>query len=258
MDRGYVYRPVGGNLRIKNKAQCLLKRAGESFHRSVGDNSGITQSQTIEETEVYSNETPDKDLAVLDVHKAEPTLSIVLRELTDTACQILWMTGASTKGVGQAVVDQAFGFVGMKAGDIADLGVEMITEIEITEAGWTRGTHYEIDHEAGRFECIALPDGSDGDVAGTVTGTKGVLPVYGIMDKTQQRYGVIIRTNNRFGRNWEIEYWNVQLRTDGDLPLSADGDDFGEVTLNGRVFADASKPAALRFGRVRELPRRAA
>ena len=258
MDRGYVYRPLTGNLRIKNKCQILARPLGEAYFRSMGDHSSVNLSFTIEETEVYSNESPDKDLVLVDITKAEPALSAALRQTTDFGAQILFLTGKPLKSVGTPVADRNFAFAGMTPGDVADLGVENITKLVVTDAKFVKGTHYEIDQEAGRIELIAIPDGADGDLEGTVSGTAGVLPAYGLMDQTQIRCSVLIRTNNKFGRNWELEFFICQPRPEGELPLGMDGDDFGEVTVNFRIFADPSQPRAFRYGRIRELPRRAA
>lgn len=260
MERGYAFRPLEGNLRIKNKCQVLARPAGEKFWRLLGDHSGVNLSYTIEETEVYSNETPDKDLAVLDITKAEPTLTMNLRQITDFCAQVMFLTGKPNAVAPAPVVDRKVKWIGMVAGDVADIGVQGITKIVATPNTLVEGTHYQVDKEAGRFEVIALPDAfptADG-IEVTVSGSGTGLPTYGMMDKVQIRSGILIRTNNRHGRNWEVELWDVQLRPDGDLAMGSDGDDFGELTVNGRLFADASQPAAYRFGRIRELPRRAA
>ena len=255
MERAFVYRPLEGNLRFKNKCQILAKPAGESFYRSLGDNSSVNMSYTIEETEVYSNESPDKVLAVLDITKAEPTLAMTLRQVTDFCARVMFLTGKPANAAPVAVVDRPFEFVGMKAGDVADLGVQNITEIDLTTAGFVEGTNYQVDKEAGRFEFILAPNGyvAATGVKGTVSGDGSSLPIYGMMDKTQIRTAILIRTHNKYGRNWEVELWDVQVRPDGDLALGSDGDDFGELTVNGRLFPDPAQPAAFKFGRIREL-----
>ncbi|SMC57375.1 hypothetical protein SAMN06297251_10447 [Fulvimarina manganoxydans] len=263
---GYIYSTLPNELRTKAKCQILARIKGDKFFRSLGDTTSVTGTRTLEESEVYSNETPDKDLALTDITKNEMSFNFVLRQMTAFAKKILFQSEEVV--VSQAAVAaEAASFVGIAAGDIADLDHHSISQITVecaaTQTAYVEGTNYVLDGEMGRLEIVAHPAGATVAVDGTADidvvydADAADVVTYGPASKTDVRAEIIIRQNNRWGPSFDYELWDMQMRPDGDLIMGQDGDDFGEMTIVGRAYADSTKAPEYRIGRVRQIPKAA-
>ena len=103
-----IYRPLPNSFRMKPKGQFLIKPAdSEEWHKG-GDYDEFKYSIDIEETEVYSNEFPEKTLALLDITKAEPTISFSARMMTPFLTEVAFMSAKMAgSGMGVSSVDLA-------------------------------------------------------------------------------------------------------------------------------------------------------
>ncbi|TAW65438.1 hypothetical protein ELI15_14180 [Rhizobium ruizarguesonis] len=233
---------------------------GTDYEINFGDieTSGATPNLT--DIERYSREFAEKTLARSDTIQKDMTLSLTVMSLMREVAQMMWMDADGDLLTQAAVTAQTKTFSNLKVGRIYDLGHVNTSINSADDDGsvpvvFVEDVHYKHNSELGKVELIAIPasatklvmefdaaeiDAEDdiavyGGMAGQ--GVFGTLRYYGVSD---------------IGQNFKIEFWNVRIKPSGEISLQG-GDDYGQVQLDVRVYADGTKPDKFRFFKVTEL-----
>lgn len=259
-----TFRPLGNNLRMKPKGQFALKLIGEEFYEKGGDYSSFNWTPDIEENDVNSNEYPERTLALVDITKSDITIAFTARMATDVLRRISMLSEEKTYS--QAAVAAGSVTKNMPVGKLLSLGAMDVTVTSVTgpaDEVYVLGTHYELDSATGMIGILAHPDGVaavEGVAEVTIDFTAPTIEgrkAYGFMSQTSIRATILFRQKVKWGPQSAVEFWDVQLRPDGDIVLGGDGDEFAEVSFTGRVFADPTRGAGYELGRAVDLPRAA-
>ncbi|MEY9198452.1 hypothetical protein ABIA16_003568 [Sinorhizobium fredii] len=240
--------------------QATWQPKGADYEINVGDIETSGGTPNLTDIERYSREFAEKTLARTDTIQKDMTLTLTAKSLTRETAQMMWMDADGDLLTQAAVTAQTKTFNNLKVGRIYDLGYVNTTINSADDDGTTpiqfvEDVHYKHVSELGKIELIAIPstatklvvdfdadavDGEDdvavyGGMAGQ--GVFGTLRYYGISD---------------IGQNFKIEFWNVRIKPAGEISLQG-GDDYGDIQLEARVFADGTKPLKYRFFKVTEL-----
>ena len=266
-NKAATFRPLTNDLRMKPKGQFALEIIGEEadgFDKG-GDYSSFTVTPNIEENDVNSNEYPEKTLALVDITTADISIGFSARMATDVLRRISMLSEQKT--FTQAAVAAGTMTKMMAPNKLFSLGamdVTVTTVLGPNAEEYVFGTHYEIDSATGMVGVLKHPDTVLADESGraevTVEFTAPEIEgrkAYGFMSNTTIRARILFRQKNKWGPQSAIEFWDVQLRPDGEIVLGGDGEEFAEVNFTGRVFADPTRGAGYELGRAIDLPRAA-
>ncbi len=120
---------------------------------------------------------------------------------------------------------------------------------------YVEGTHYRWFGETGDFEWLSKTVGADGGVmevsAAAITAAEQRQQL-GIMATNGLRGKLTLWGANDIGEAVHIEFWDVKLTPSGEVALQG-GDEYTQIPLTGRVYADGTKPARFRYGRMTVL-----
>lgn len=240
--------------------QATWQPKGVDYEVSLGDveTSGLTPNLT--DIERYSREYAEKTLARTDTIQKDAAMTLTVMSLTDEVAQMIWMDTDGEKLSQAAVTAQTKTFTNLKIGRIYDLGFVNTTINSADDDGTTpipfvEDVHYKHVSELGKIELIAIPATATKlvvDFDAAVVDAEDDIAVYGGMSGqgafgTLRYYGV-----SNIGKNFKIEAWNTRIKPAGEISVQG-GDDYGQVQLDVRVYADGSKPDKFRFFKVTEL-----
>jgi len=190
-------------------------------------------------------------------------ISIALSEFTkeNLALSLMGNVSALVQAANAAVADQPVGPVAVNVMlDVwYDLGVlnPIVTTIKQGAAALNAAA-YEVNAEAGMFRLLSSYVGAGKATAATAITWSGSIPaidaedgrhvIQGLTDgniKGRLRY--ISADNQSSGPRLMVDVWVVGLNPDGALSLI--GEDFANMTLKGKVYADTTKPVGQRYFR---------
>ncbi|MBC6716915.1 hypothetical protein H9Q09_11920 [Aurantimonas sp. DM33-3] len=265
-----IVRPLDNSFRFQTKGQWLIKLPGSKTWKKAGDYNEFKFSYNIEENEIYSNEYPEQTLAFVDVTKAEVSLGFTTRMMTDFLRRVAFMSKPGLtfdQAAADAVIDTTFA----AAGDVIEVAHRNLTNVALTvkdeldaEIDLVEGTHYAVSAADGLIDVFALPadaavnENGEAEVTTTYDAEAIVGQVaYGVLSATDIRASVKFLQNTKLGVQHEVEFWDVQIRADGDVVLGSDGTEMGEMGYTGRVFADPTRGAGFEMARVLERARAA-
>lgn len=255
-------RPLDANYRYKPRGMFTMAEVGSANFNLGGDFDTFDVTTEIEENDVFSNETPEKSLALVDVTKAEIGISFTSRMLTKQIRRTQMLSSKQTFSQPAAPGQELDATI--VVGDIIMLDHMAVTMGAVTSGAvvMVRGLHYECDSETGAFQLLLAPDG-------VILDAEGALEVhieydaleivnrvaFGFMSQTDIRYTIQFRQKQKWGPQSFFQFWIVQLRPDGNMPLGGDGEDFGTQSFVGRVYPDFTRPAGFQLGRAIDIPK---
>ena len=260
-------RPLGNAFRFKPKGVFWMRPVGSEFIERGGDYQEFKLTTTIEENEVYDNQYPEKTLALVDLTKADITVSFQSRMMVEFLRRTAVLSSVLTYSQ-QAAIDVSITKT-IPTGKGIRLAHRDISDIEIMSTGvgaeiYVAGVHYDLDGASGQLFILAHPDGvvldADGNAEVDITYSAPAIEgrkSYGPMSQTDIRCAIGFRQKMKWGPQIDAVFHDVQLRPDGDIMLGSDGDDFGTMGFTGRVFADPTKPAGFQLGELVDIERAA-
>ena len=228
----------------------------------LGDLEALGYTPNLTEIERYSREYPEKTLTRSDVIQKDATLSFTCLSITDLMRSILFLDDSNTPLTQSAVATKTVPITKVVVGRIYSLGLAdaSITSFDDSAAEdpvqYIADTHYRLVSETGHVEILAIPAGAAVGAEIVCSGaaiheTAGRQEL-GIMASNGVRGKLTLWGNNDIGEAVFIEFWDVKLTPNGEVALQG-GDDYTQVTLQGRVYADGTKSARFRYGRVTVL-----
>jgi hypothetical protein len=264
---GPVFTPVSPDNLFMSRCQVLFSERGTDRFVNLGDFEELGTTPNLTEIERFSKEYPTSTLVRTDVIRKDVSISMTAKSLTPAARAMLFMAASTKDYLVQAAVAAGEAiFEDVNVGDIFSLGARDISVTSVTDGAvsdpvtYVLGTHYRIDRRTGYLEITAIPSGA----AGTDIEVSFSAPAITAADK-RQHLGVLAGRGIR-GRLFirgisdsdkdhiEATFWDVEIRPSGDIALQG-GDDFGDITLTGRVYADGTRPAGKEIGEVAVIPR---
>lgn len=249
--------------------QAAIKLEGESYFRPLGDVT-ISVSKSKEETEIRTNEDPERDVVANDVVSTTQTISIVLRQFASSGMALAW--GAPPKDFVQAAIaaplTQDFedvtlrGWLQLLDADGIDVTNTTVSEVLIGGEAGEEGTHYIHDAPSGIVQIIALPAGAAA-VAGKfdveVTFTAAAVAagsgrqIAEAFTENVLRGMLVVRQNNRRGRPRKFIFPKVSVGGDGEVAIIGDSNEPVSVTITGKIEKDETQPVKRQRGWIIDL-----
>lgn len=240
--------------------QTTWQPRGSDYEINLGDVETSRATPNLTDIERYSREFAQKTLARSDTIQKDMTLSITVKSLSRETAQMMWMDTDGDLLTQNAVTAQNKTFINLKVGRIYDLG-HVNTSINSADDDGTvpvvfvEDVHYKHVAELGKIELIAIPATATKlvvDFDAAEVDEEDDIAVYGGMAGqgafgTLRQYGV-----SDIGQNFKIEFWNVRAKPAAEISTQG-GDDYGDIPLEVRVYADGTKPDKFRFFKVTEL-----
>lgn len=240
--------------------QATYQKEGTDYEVQLGDMESVGLTHDITDIERFSREFSEKSLSATHTIQKGATLSMTLMSLTQTAAVLMFMSDGQKFLTQTAAAIFSKTFANLVVGRVYNLGLTH-TAIASADDGaavdpiaFVEGTHYLHLSDVGRIQVIAIPDGATQLV---VEGSAGAvdaedeIAVYGGMGGNGETGTIRFYGVSDIGTNFIIEIWRVRVRTTGELSLQG-ADDYGQVTLEGKVLADSTKPVEYRFYKVTE------
>lgn len=260
-----VFTPLSTDLYSIPRVQILFRKKGSTKYINLGDAEAFTITPDLTEIERYSKEYPTRTLARTDVTQRGGTIGLTLLHFTPTLRGAMFMADPTSTLVQTAVLAGSVEFDGVAVGDIYSLGavdvaVSAVTDGESSPKAYTAGTHYRVDRRTGFVEILAKPDGAGSDITVSYTAPEitaaAARQSLGLMANTGVRGEIFARGVGDIGPLDEVTLWDVELRPSGDIEIQG-GDDYQQIALTGRLYADGTKASGYQYGRIRAIPRTA-
>jgi hypothetical protein len=229
----------------------------------LGDIESLGYTPNLTEIERYSREYAEKTLTRSDVIQKDAQLSMTCLSVgVDLIRSILFLDDSETPLTQTAVAAKTVPITKVKVGRIYSLGVADASITSFDDAAdedpvqYIADTHYRLIAETGHVEILSIPAGA-AEGAEIVCSGAAILETagrqeLGIMASNGVRGKLTMWGNNDIGQPVFVEFWDVKLTPNGEVALQG-GDDYTQVTLQGRVYADGTKSARFRYGRVTVL-----
>ena len=245
--------------------QAGIQFDGDDFITPIGDCT-ISVNKTKEETDIRTNESPDREIVATDVTSSDQTVSIVMRQLGIAGMNLAW--GARDEEYIQSAIAVArtqefldvrmLSWLQLKSDAGGDVVNTNVTAVEIGGEPGTLGIHYRHDTLSGLVQIIAAPAGAVGtDVEVTFTATAVAAGadryVYKVFSEQQRRGKLVVRQNNRRGRNRKIVLARISVGGDGEISVIGDSNEPTSITVTGKVERDENQPAGLERGYILDL-----
>jgi hypothetical protein len=261
-----VFTPVSSEYLSLPRCQVLFRPQGKEKYINLGDVETFNLTPNLTEISRYSKEYSAKTLCRSDVVQKEMTISLTLMHLTPQMQAALYMSeSAESYLVQAAVVAGSKTISGIEPGDIISLGASDVTVSGIESddnvpVPYVLGMHFRVDRRSGFVEILAVPStAGDGAVvsftAPEIAATAKRQNI-GIMSGSGIKGELFARGVGDIGPQQEVTLWSVELRPSGDIEIQG-GDDYRQVQLSGKVYADGTQAAGFEFGRVRDIPKTA-
>lgn len=269
-----VFKTLDPNQYNSPSGQGAIQLEGSTALTPIGDLM-VTFDKTATKTEIRSNESPDRPVVATDYSEAGATVKITFRQMGVLGKALAFM-GLSEKYTQTAVASKTQVFAGvtkldwleLKAGanaaeEKASQGLvkTTVTAVTVAEEPLTLNVHYKHDSASGIVQIIEWPAGAeDGDevevtfTAAAVTSADGV-DVVGILSRLSLRGRLVIRQNNRRGRNRKFVIPIISIGGDGggSVNLVADSNDVQTVEVTATIETDDSQPAGRERGWVVDI-----
>lgn len=254
---GQKFLPLDADI-AKFVTQGAFTPQGEEGAIKLGDIEACTYTPTYTTIERYSREYPTKTLTASDTIQTDGAVAMTLLSMTKLTYAALFGDAVESVLEQAAAAGQTKTFAAVKVGRIYNLGYRdvTITSADDGSAGpvaWVEGTHYRAVEETGDIEVLAIPATAGPDLhvefdaaailASADRGQWGLMANDGIRGKLTL-WGI-----SDIGQNLHVELWDVRLRPTGDVAFQG-GDDYTQVQVSGKLFADGSKGNKFRYGRV--------
>lgn len=245
--------------------QAAIQLDGEDFLRPIGDCT-ISVSKSKEEVDIRTNESPDREIVATDVVSSDQTISITLRQLAVVGMSLAW--GGAPKLYTQPAIavarTQEFEDVALNSwlqltdADGHDVVNTVVTAVEIGGEAGVLGTHYRHDAASGLVQVIEAPAGaagSDVEVSFTVTAvvTGDNKSVVDMFQTVQLRGKLVVRQNNRRGKNRKFVFARISVGGDGEVNVIADSNEPTAVTVTGKIERDENAPVGQERGYIIDL-----
>lgn len=244
----------------KYALQGAFRIHGDEGAYKLGDLEALGYTPEIQELERWSREFAEKTLVRTDPLQKGATLSFTAMSVTDLI-RAAYIVDDVGEYLEQTAGTKTLTFTKFVAGQIysTDVRDATVTTFDDGEAvdpvEYIEGTHYRWLGETGDFEWLSKTVGADGgvmEVAGAaITAAEGRQQL-GIMATSGLRGKLTLWGSNDIGQPVHIEFWDVKLTPSGEVALQG-GDDYTQIPLTGRVYADGTKPARFRYGRMTVL-----
>ncbi|WP_427145184.1 hypothetical protein [Rhizobium pisi] len=242
--------------------QAAFQPHGSEGSIKLGDIESLSYTPNLTEIERYSREYAEKTLTRSDVIQKDATLAFTCLSITDLIRSALFLDDSEAPLTQTAVAAKTVPITKVKVGRIYSLGVAdaSITSFddgaEEDPVQYIADTHYRLIAETGHVEILSIPAGA-AEGAEIVCSGAAILETagrqeMGIMASNGVRGKLTLWGNNDIGEAVFIEFWDVKLTPSGEVALQG-GDDYTQVQLQGRVYADGTKSARFRYGRVTVL-----
>ncbi|MBB4064052.1 phage tail tube protein [Gellertiella hungarica] len=235
--------------------QGVFTPHGEEGGINLGDIEALGYTPNLTEIERYTKETPEKTLARTDVIQKDATLNLTLKSITSLVRAALFMDDPE-QYLTQSATTKTVTFAKLVKGRVYATGLKdiTVTSFEGDAVTFVEGTHFRVISETGHIEWIGdtVATGGELDVSGAAITVTSGKQQFGLMAGNGLRGKLDLFGSNEIGVPMHIEFWDVKLTPSGEVALQG-GDDYTEVQLTGRVYADLSRDARFRFGCVTEL-----
>jgi len=241
--------------------QGTFQLEGTDYEISLGDIEASGATPAFEDIERKSREFSLKTTAAIHTIGSDVNLTLTAMSLGREVAQLLFMDNDGSRVEQASASNLTKTFTNLRKGRIYNLGKENV-EINSADDGaaedpieFVEGTHYRLHAETGRIEILLVPTGATQlvvDFDAAEIAEEDDIAVYGGMSSpgkigTLRYYGV-----SDIGQNFFIEFYRCRIRPSGEIALQG-ADDYGQVALEARVFADGTKPEKYKYFRVREL-----
>jgi len=245
------------------RAQLSFMKQGTDRYRNLGDHDGITVTPNLSEFKVKSNNTSVKRTRKTFLTEVDAEIKFALKD-GNKFMRALMMMGDDEDVLEQAAeATFSFSWANPVVGDILDTGRKSVTTPVVE--GWTLNTHYRLHGANGRFEVIALPaDAEDAATFGGTAKSEAILASAGKLYtgflSTQGIRGALQIETVDEGEPFVVDLWDVEIRPDGDIVLSATDDKETVGSFKGSVYSvsvhpltGAQLPEKHQLGRITDL-----
>lgn len=252
-------RGLGNDNYAKWSLQGVFTPQGEEGGINLGDIDTLGYTPNLVEIERYSKEYAEKTLARSDVIQKDAALSFTLLSLIPETRAALFMDEPDQMLL-QSAATKTVTFSKLVKGRVYATGLRDITITTFDDGSvsdaveFVEGTHYRLIAETGHIEWIGatVADGGVADVSGAAIAAEAGRQQLGIMAGNGLRGKLDLFGSNEIGTPMHIEFWDVKLTPTGEVALQG-ADEYTQVQLQGRVYADGTKAARFRFGCVTDL-----
>lgn len=250
--------PLSGDELAKWAFQGAFQRHGTDGAVKLGDMETIGFSPTYEESERYSREYPTRTLVRSDVKQKDATFTATLMSITGTALGMIFMDDPDQYVAQAAAAEQTRIIEGVKVGRIYNLGKRDVTitsfdDGENEPVDYVAGTHYRLVPQTGDVEIVAIPAGAASDAviefsAAEIVESDGRQEL-GLMANNGVRGKLTLWGINDIGVSIHVEIWDIEWRPNGEVQIHG-SDEYLQLPVTGRVYADPSQPVRFAFGRI--------
>jgi hypothetical protein len=252
-------RGLGNDNYAKWSLQGVFTPQGDEGGINLGDIEALGYTPNLVEIERYSKEYAEKTLARSDVIQKDAALSFTVLSMIPLVRAALFMDEPEQM-LTQSATTKTVSFSKLVHGRVYATGLRDITITTFDDGAvsdpvtFVEETHYRVISETGHFEWIGatVADGGEAEVSGAAITDISGRQQFGIMANNGIRGKLDLFGSNEIGTPMHIEMWDVKLTPTGEVALQG-ADDYTQVQLQGRVYADGAKPARFRFGCVTDL-----
>lgn len=249
--------------------QAAIQLEGESFLRPIGDCT-ISVSKSKEETEIRTNESPDREVVANDVTSTTQTISIVMRQFASVGMALAWgappkdfvqdaIAAPKTMDFEDAVLNAWFQ---LEDDDGLDVTNTTVTAVTIGGEPGVLGTHFKHDAAAGLVQVIEIPEDAivvAGKFEVSVTFTAAAVAagsgrqIAETFTENVLRGKLVVRQNNRRGRPRKFVFAKISVGGDGEVAVIGDSNEPVSVTVTGKIERDENMPAGRERGWIIDL-----
>lgn len=237
------------------RANVLIGDVGSNYMIDVGDVETFSLSLEVEEVERYGRNFSMKTLRRSDVIQVNATISMSVVDMTKFMRALSVASKDDSFYTQQAVTDNAVTFQNVAGGRVYKVPHMKLASVSVTDGSglveFVPGLHVVVLEDSGYIQVLNTPAGADGSMivtydAPAISSSDDML-MAGIGSNFDIRKTVHVVGINAVGPRDMLVLHDVQMRPDGERAFQGE-DDYAQLSITGRVFADPTKPEGFQLG----------
>ncbi|MCL6286191.1 hypothetical protein M3P21_22110 [Ruegeria sp. 2012CJ41-6] len=253
-------RPIPNDKLEVGRANVMMAAVGGTAFDDFGDCESFTMSINVEEIQRYGKNSGVKRLRRSDVIQVDAEITIEALDMTPALRALSVGAELSTMYVQTAETTAKHDISGVQAGKIFELPKRKLSKVTVTDGAggvtYASGVDYVLLEESGYLQIIQIPSGADADIEVTYDAAEIVVSEgkfkAGIGSNMNVRRTIHVISINTSGPRDQLVLHDVQVRPSGEKAMIG-GDEFGSISLIGKVFVDPSQPPEFGLGYLTEI-----
>ncbi|MCF7728659.1 hypothetical protein [Sulfitobacter sp. M22] len=252
-------RPLPNDQLQVGRANVLIGEVGGTIFDDFGDCESFAITVNVEEIERYGKNNGVKQLRRTDVIQVDAEITIEALDMTPQLRALSVGADLGSYFLQTAETAATFDIVSVEAGKIYELPHRKLSNVAIEDGmgvPYVENIDYVLMDESGYLQIIKIPATADADLtvtydAAEITADDGSF-MAGIGSNFNVRRAIRVVAINKIGPRDMLVLHDVQIRPNAEKAMIG-GDEYGSITLTGKVFIDPTQDPEFGLGYLTEI-----